>query len=121
MNRFLFAGLVIAAGLAALALYYGPFLSPAYSFAPWHDTIYLTGPTFCEISRSVQSGGSPVMNWSTYEALDSNAHVAAYYPLYLFGFLNFCSAFDAGQAHDVISVLQLAIFFATMTSLIRAT
>jgi hypothetical protein len=112
---------LVAAAIAGLAWFYIPYLSTRFGFAPWGDTVYLTGPLFCEISRNVGAGITPLMNWSTFEALDYNPHVATYYPFYLFNWLDFCSPSAAVHAADVIAVLHVAIFAATMTSLICAT
>jgi len=112
---------IIVVVVAAVAIFYGPYLSPSWSIAPWFDTIYLTGPMFCDISRSIGVHVQPLMNWSTFEAIDYNAHIAPYYPFYFFGLLDFCSAASAAKASDIIAVLHVAIFFATMASLIRAT
>ncbi|MBS9478336.1 hypothetical protein [Ancylobacter radicis] len=114
------SGFIIAAlSLVATGIFYLPYLTEFWSISPWHDTIYLTGPLFCEISRSVNAGVVPLMNWSTFEAIDYNAHVAPYYPFYFFNWLNFCSASDAAQAADIISVVHLGILLLTTTSLIR--
>lgn len=113
--------LLVAAALAGIIVFYAPYLSMDWSISPHGDTIYLTGPLFCEISRSAKAGVSPLMNWSTFEALDYNPHVAPYYPFYLFGWLDFCSAKAAAQATDIIMIVHVAIFAITMTSLIRAT
>ncbi|GGF72911.1 hypothetical protein GCM10007301_35920 [Azorhizobium oxalatiphilum] len=113
--------LLIAVALAGFAVFYLPYLSMRWAFSPFGDTVYLTGPLFCEISRSVQAGVTPLMNWSSFEALDFNPHVATYYPFYLFGWLDFCSPKAAAQASDVITVLHLGLFAVTMGSLIRAT
>ncbi len=112
---------LVALALAGLVLFYAPYLSPRWAISPWGDTIYLTGPLFCEISRSVKAAAVPLMNWSTFEAIDFNPHVAPYYPFYLFNWLDFCSPRAAAQAADTITVLHMAIFAMTMTSLIRAT
>lgn len=113
--------ILVAVALAGLAFFYAPYLSPRWAISPWGDTIYLTGPLFCEISRSVKAGAVPLMNWSTFEAIDFNPHVAPYYPFYLFNWLDFCSPAAAAQAADTITVLHMGIFTLTMASLIRAT
>lgn len=113
--------LIVMSALLGLILFYAPYLSNKWSFAPWGDTIHLTGPLFCEISRSIKVGAQPWMNWSTLEAIDYNVHVATYYPLYLFGWRNFCSIGEAVQAADTIALLHIGIFFFTTLSLIRAT
>lgn len=113
--------LLVAAALGGAIALYAPYLSAHWSISPFGDTIYLTGPLFCDISRSVMAGVSPLMNWSTFEALNYNPHVAPYYPFYLFGWLDFCSATAAAQATDIIVIVHVAIFSITMTSLIRAT
>ncbi|WP_146147832.1 hypothetical protein [Phyllobacterium sophorae] len=113
--------LLVAVALGGAIALYAPYLSAHWSISPFGDTIYLTGPLFCDISRSVMAGVSPLMNWSTFEALNYNPHVAPYYPFYLFGWLDFCSATAAAQATDIIVIVHVAIFSITMTSLIRAT
>jgi hypothetical protein len=113
--------LLAAAAIAGLSVFSAPYLSPGWAFSPWFDTIYLTGPLFCEISRSYEAGVLPLMNWSTLETLHYNPHVAAYYPLYLFGWLDFCSAQASAQASDIVTVIHIAIFALTMTSFVRAT
>ncbi|MBN8943045.1 MAG: hypothetical protein J0H01_26305 [Rhizobiales bacterium] len=113
--------LLAVLAVAGVAVLYGPYLDERWSFAPYGDTIYLTGPLFCDISRTVKAGAAPLMNWSTFEAIDYNPHVAGYYPFYLFRWLTFCSATDAAQAADIIAVAHIAIFLITMTRLCRAT
>lgn len=121
MNRTFTLIILALVAFGGLLFIYLPYLDLAWSRSPWADTIHLTGPLFCEISRQVRDGGMPLMNWSTFEALDYNPHVAVYYPLYFFGLLDFCSATAAAQAADVILVVHAGIFALTMGSLIRAT
>jgi hypothetical protein len=45
--------LIIALSLWGVVVLYAPYLSENWSIAPWGDTIHLTGPLFCKISRSV--------------------------------------------------------------------
>jgi hypothetical protein len=104
-----FGALILTAG-AAFAVY-ASFLRNSIGIAPWGDTLFLTGPLFCEISRAYDAGALPLINWSTFEAIDYNTHVAPYYPFYFFPFLNFCSLDAAVQAADIIAVFHLMIYF----------
>lgn len=121
MKRIFILSTLAIVALGGMALVYLPYLDFAWSRSPWGDTIHLTGPLFCEISLQVKDGAMPLMNWSTFEALDYNPHVAIYYPFYFFGLLDFCSASAAAQAADIILVVHAGIFALTMSSLIRAT
>jgi hypothetical protein len=116
------ADLILAAFAAcALAAFYIPYFSQTWSRSPWGDTIYLTGPMFCEISRNVKAGSLALVNWSSLESLDYNPHVAPYYPFYLFKWLDFCSASEAVQASDIIGNLHVFIFFIGVVHLIKTT
>lgn len=121
MKRIFILSILAIVAFGGMILVYFPYLDFAWSRSPWGDTIHLTGPLFCEISRQVKDGAMPLMNWSTFEALDYNPHVAIYYPFYFFGLLDFCSPSAAAQAADIILVFHAGIFALTMSSLIRST
>ena len=93
---------------------YGAFALPQFAFAPWGDTVHLTGPLFCEVSHNTEITKAPLLNWSTFEALDYNPHISALYPFYLTAWLDFCSPEAAVQASDLIAVLHLAILTLTL-------
>ena len=104
--------IILLTALGGMGWVWGPFLSKRFALSPWFDTIYLTGPLFCEISRDVALGKTALLNWTTLEALDYNTHIATYYPFYLLRWLDFCSPAAAAQASDIVGVLHLFIMLA---------
>lgn len=103
----------------SLAFCFGPFATPEISFSPWGDTVFLTGPLLCEISRDGLGGKLALLNWNTFEAIDYNTHIASYYPFYFTRWLEFCSPAAAAQASDLIALFHIGVMFVAMIVLLR--
>lgn len=108
---------MLCLGMAALAIL--PVLTTALAFAPSHDTPHLTTPLFCEIGRHFSAGRFPLFDWTTLEPVSHNAHFSPLYPFYLPGILNYCDLLQSVGAHDLVTVLHLAIMTVNVLVLAR--
>jgi hypothetical protein len=100
----------IASVIAFTWLYFRP-LSQAFAYAPWVDTIHLTGPLFCEAGRQFSRLQVPEFNWINFIPWPYIAHFNPFYPFYFLGLLDYCSGISAVQSQDVVGVIHNGIFF----------
>jgi hypothetical protein len=113
------AGIALALALACVLVVIAPPLRQDISYAPWSDTVWVSGPLFCEASRQVAAGHLPLLNWTTFDTFHHNAHFTPVYPFFLLGILDFCNVAATVQSQDVIRFLHLLILFANGVVLAR--
>ncbi len=110
--------LMICLGSLAAGLY--PALSSHASFAPSHDTTWLTSPMLCEFGRHYALGRIPLLDWTTFEPVSHNLHLSALYPFTFAWAFDYCDLHSAIAAHDSIIALHLFLMFGNAVVLGRA-
>ena len=103
--------LAVVACVIAFGWMYSKPLSQAFAYAPWVDTIHLTGPLFCEASRQFGKLQIPEFNWINLIPAPYIPHFSPFYPFYFLGLLDYCSGASAVQSQDIVRVIHNGIFF----------
>lgn len=112
--------LLLTLCLGSLATGLWPALTAGFSFAPSHDTTWLTAPLLCEFGRHFAVGRLPLMDWTILEPVSHNLHLSPLYPLHLPWLLDYCELGAAVAAHDLVIALHLFLMFGTATVMGRA-